>query len=282
LFYTTQSANAQNNPNVSRDEGNFGAVLSISNPTNSAVTLIWVDHNGQNQPMGAIPAQNKVEMETTPGHLFLFRLITGQNLQYRATAHRQQIVDLAQLAAAVQQPVRPNPMPVQPVAAPAPAAGGVSVSKLTAAERQSALNLHNQVRAEVGVGQLTWSEQLAGVAQQWADHIAASGRMQHRPRSGAGASQFGENLAMGFDSSGGYTVISGINSWYQEKAAFRPGQTVSNGNLQAVGHYTQMVWKGSTQVGMGKAIIQTGPQRGWLIVVANYNPPGNFLGQAPY
>lgn len=285
-LFAPSNVNAQSDLDDSVDQGNSGVALTIANPTYSTATLIWVDQNGQNQTVGSIPARSESSIETSPGHLFLLQ--AGKTTsRYRVTDQRTQKIDLKQLAAAQKPkwlPGKKKRNPVQPGGPEAgdPAQNGVSVSKLTAAERQAALNFHNQVRAEVGVGGLAWSEQLAGVAQQWADHIAATGRMKHRPRSGAGASQFGENLAMGFDGSGGYTVSSGMHSWYQEKSTFRAGQAVTNGNLQAIGHYTQMVWAGSTQFGMGKAVIQSGPQRGWLIIVANYNPPGNYIGKTPY
>jgi hypothetical protein len=47
-------------------------------------------------------------------------------------------------------------------------------------------------------------------------------------------------------------------------------------------HYTQMVWQDTTEFGVGKAIIQTGEKKGWLIIVGNYNPTGNNYGKLPY
>jgi len=41
------------------------------------------------------------------------------------------------------------------------------------------------------------------------------------------------------------------------------------------GHFTQMIWRNSTELGMGMARDQTGK----VIIVANYNPPGNYIGQ---
>ena len=52
-----------------------------------------------------------------------------------------------------------------------------------------------------------------------------------------------------------------------------------------VGHYTQIVWKQTTQVGASRLIIETssnlGPMR-YVVVFANYNPPGNFRGKPPF
>jgi hypothetical protein len=41
------------------------------------------------------------------------------------------------------------------------------------------------------------------------------------------------------------------------------------------GHFSQMVWKNSTELGIARARDQNGK----VIVVANYNPPGNYIGQ---
>jgi hypothetical protein len=42
----------------------------------------------------------------------------------------------------------------------------------------------------------------------------------------------------------------------------------------STGHFTQMVWKGSKEVGVGKAKTSGGK----VIVVASYRPAGNMVG----
>jgi pathogenesis-related protein 1 len=44
------------------------------------------------------------------------------------------------------------------------------------------------------------------------------------------------------------------------------------------GHYTQVVWKNSMEVGGGMAICDNKSQ----VWVCNYNPPGNVEGEKPY
>jgi hypothetical protein len=39
-----------------------------------------------------------------------------------------------------------------------------------------------------------------------------------------------------------------------------------------------MVWKNSKEMGLGIATCPTGE----VIIVANYNPAGNYVGQYPY
>lgn len=132
---------------------------------------------------------------------------------------------------------------------------------------QQTLDAHNQYRAEVGVAPLQWSDSLAASAQQWADHLAATGRFEH--------SGSGENLAKG--SAGGFSVTQLVDMWGNEKQHFTPGTfpNVSNtGNWADVGHYTQVVWRSTTEVGCGLA-----SGNGSDVLVCHYNPAGNFTGQ---
>lgn len=45
--------------------------------------------------------------------------------------------------------------------------------------------------------------------------------------------------------------------------------------LCKIGHFTQVVWKDTKELGIAKA---TG-KKGGTYVVANYNPSGNFIGK---
>jgi len=140
-------------------------------------------------------------------------------------------------------------------------------ARISAKDAQLVLDHHNRVRKEVGVPPLTWSKELAAFAQQWADQLASTGKFEHRPNN-----SYGENIFIG---SGGYTVLDASKDWYSEKK----GYTYSKiGDDLSAGHYTQMVWKNTKQMGVGVAIAGNGD----MYVVANYSPPGNFIGQFPY
>lgn len=135
------------------------------------------------------------------------------------------------------------------------------------AQAQEILAAHNRYRSEVGVTRLQWSDRLAASAQQWANNLAATGTFQH---SGAG-----ENLAQG--STGFFSVTQLVDMWGGEKQHFRNGTfpNVSNtGNWADVGHYTQVVWKNTTEVGCGLA-----SGNGNDVLVCHYNPAGNVTGQ---
>ncbi|MEV0364558.1 hypothetical protein [Nocardia fusca] len=47
------------------------------------------------------------------------------------------------------------------------------------------------------------------------------------------------------------------------------------GFSMATGHFTQLVWKASTRLGIGYA-----SKVGWTAVIALYNPAGNVEGQS--
>ncbi len=143
-------------------------------------------------------------------------------------------------------------------------------SNLSAQEVQDVLDFHTRVCAEVGVGPLTWSPTAARAAQQWADAVVRTGVVEHN------AMGYGQNIAWGWGSD--YNVLKGAQRWYNEKQSYTPG-TVFNGQA---GHYTQMVWRNSTEIGVSKATIQTGQFKGQLVFVANYNPAGNSFGTTPY
>lgn len=149
-------------------------------------------------------------------------------------------------------------------------------SKLTRAEAQELVDFHNEVRREVGVGEVSWSPEIATFAQQWADELARQGEFRHRPREDQ---RYGENLAGG--TTRAFTVLVGASMWYDEKKLYRPGTVFSASQMKA-GHYTQMVWRSSDQIGAGMAVCRTGRYKGWTILVCNYAPPGNVSGQRPY
>lgn len=164
-----------------------------------------------------------------------------------------------------------------PVRDKAPAMGQniSSVSPLGPQEAQQIVTLHNRIREEVGVAPLCWSDELAAYAQQWADHLVASRcRMEHRPRSGKWRQEYGENLFIG--TAGYYGTSDAVMAWAAEKDKYRGGALHSSRWADA-GHYTQMVWRNTMEIGCATGLCQ-----GNLLVVCNYDPRGNFLGQSPY
>jgi uncharacterized protein YkwD len=153
--------------------------------------------------------------------------------------------------------VKPSPSPTP---TPSPQAALSPLAKEMIAS-------HNQVRSQVGVGPLTWSPSLAAYAQEWANKLAATGQFEHRKTSG-----YGENLYWGQGRAASPSNV--VTSWANEVSDYN----YSNNNCRDVcGHYTQIVWKNTTEVGCAVAKVRN--EEYW---VCNYNPPGNYVGQKPY
>jgi pathogenesis-related protein 1 len=161
------------------------------------------------------------------------------------------------------------------LAAPAVRAKGLATgASLSPEDAGQMVILHNQIRAQVGIPPLRWSERLADYAKQWADHLAATSCvLQHRPRSGQWRQQYGENLFMG--TVGYYGIADAVKEWADEKKLYPGGPYQAS--WKGVGHYTQIVWRDTREIGC--AVSEC---RGNLLVVCNYAPPGNYIGQSPY
>lgn len=134
------------------------------------------------------------------------------------------------------------------------------------------LKFHNKVRRDVGVAPLEWSRELSAYAQQWAQHLATNGcKLVHRSAVGANSNNYGENIFWGQGTF--FDAEHASESWYSEIKDF------SSNNWDKAGHYTQMVWKTTRMIGVGVAVCLE--DKG-VIIVANYDPPGNYVGQNPY
>jgi hypothetical protein len=135
------------------------------------------------------------------------------------------------------------------------------------------LAAHNKYRAELGIPPLTWSDTLAQHAKAWAKELAKKGTLVHAHQQGEG-----ENLWMG--TSGYFSFTQMVDGWGGEKKYFKYGSfpnVSTSGNWADVGHYTQVIWKDTTEVGCGLA-----KSSGNDILVCRYGPPGNYMGQKPY
>jgi uncharacterized protein YkwD len=121
---------------------------------------------------------------------------------------------------------------------------------------------HNAARAAVGVAPLTWSDTLATTARAYAEELARTGKFAHAPQP-QGMSREGENLWTGTRYAYAYPEM--IGHW------------VAENRDEDVAHYTQIVWRGSTQVGCAMASNKTDDY-----LVCRYSPPGNVFGERAY
>lgn len=137
----------------------------------------------------------------------------------------------------------------------------------TAGFDEEMVRAHNTQRAKHGAPALRWSATVAAVAQQWAETNARENRMYHRP-----GGKYGENIY--WTSGGKVTGTVAVNAWYNEVSQYNFAKPGFSG---ATGHFTQVVWKGTTEVGCGQAR----DAKGGTYIVCNYNPPGNMQGRFP-
>ncbi|KAF5200621.1 Pathogenesis-related protein [Thalictrum thalictroides] len=131
--------------------------------------------------------------------------------------------------------------------------------------QQDYLNAHNAARGQVGVGGMTWDNNVAGFAQNYVNGLArGSCNMVH---SG------GPYLA---SSSGDMSGTDAVNMWVDERQFYNEGTNSCNGGECL--HYTQVVWRNSVRLGCAKARCNNGG----TIISCNYDPPGNWIGERPY
>lgn len=243
-----------------------------------------------------------VDAQTTPDWLFLrsgakiqgtFEGGNGQLIHFRSADgttkdyNRQDIAWIMLGAGAVAtapSPGRQSASPSNPapdasagsltscMRGPAPDVPANTGSRVPVDQARLALQFHNCARREVGTPPLVWSPDLAAHAQSWADHLAAQENCNliHTPNNPNGQNLFGGSGA-------NWTALDASQSWYSEKKNYHYA-VINQNNWYPTGHYTQMIWKNTKSVGIGQATCQGGA----IVIAAEYNPPGNYMGEAPY
>jgi uncharacterized protein YkwD len=147
------------------------------------------------------------------------------------------------------------------------------------------LAVHNRERAAVGVPPLVWSDKLAADAKLYAEHLVATGEFDHPSDKWVAAHPTGpegENLAgnhrlppVSSPPPPPSSIARMEQGWIAEKNYYQ-GYPSATGDT-TTGHYTQMVWRDTTQVGCGYASAG-----GYDVLSCRYSPPGNIIGQKPY
>jgi pathogenesis-related protein 1 len=133
------------------------------------------------------------------------------------------------------------------------------------------LAAHNAVRQSVGVPPLIWSDRLASLAQEWAQTLLTRNELVYRPDL-----KVGENL---FDIRGPAAPTSPskvVEAWTAESRGYIY-RTNKCSLDTGCGHYTQLVWRTTKEVGC--AVAKADNREVW---VCNYDPRGNWLDTRPY
>jgi len=149
-------------------------------------------------------------------------------------------------------------------------------------EKADCVKRHNVLRAQEGSSDMqlmTWNESLAGAARV----LVEGCKFEHAfpPLPGTKLTTYGQNLFMVGGT--GINVAGAIQAWYNEKKD-HDYDTLSCAAGKACGHYTQVVWSSSNQVGCHYHYCKKKKPLIWNAVVfaCDYIPPGNYRGARPF
>ena len=153
----------------------------------------------------------------------------------------------------------------------------------TQADKKAILVAHNRARCAVTptaqtMPALTWNVALEATAQAWAsacvDLVAPGGLIDHNPNRSVGHEltfgYVGENI---YASSGTASPTGAVLSWDAEKINYNFAANTCAVN-KVCGHYTQVVWANSLEVGCARALCPSLTYRSGI--VCNYGPGGNY------
>ncbi|XP_030374306.1 uncharacterized protein LOC115623894 [Scaptodrosophila lebanonensis] len=125
----------------------------------------------------------------------------------------------------------------------------------------SILDEHNRYRAKHNTPKLTLDSGLSSGCASYAKEIAAKNSLDHS------SGNYGENLCMRSSD-----PVQCVKMWYDEIKDY----DYKNPKFSAAtGHFTQVIWKSSKKMGVGKAKSSSGA----YYVVARYTPAGNVVGK---
>lgn len=139
--------------------------------------------------------------------------------------------------------------------------------------KDTVLSISNDYRREHDACTLTWNDTLADYSRNWAKQC----KWKHSK------GPYGENLSFGYPN-----ASSAIAVWGEERKMYN--FKLPTGFSEETGHFTQLVWKATTQVGCAAVNCgydddaqdkETGnfeKALGWY-VVCEYAPAGNVMGK---
>jgi len=170
--------------------------------------------------------------------------------------------------------------------------------QLDATGKQAILDKHNELRRKVAKGeeagqpaaanmkQMVWNDELEAIAQRWADQCEFG---HDSVRTKLDGTSVGQNAYIGYSSAAAAeaTVQAGMGgpaqNWYDEVT--NPG--FSSANISpfvfdyGAGHYTQVVWAESEELGCAVVYFK---DSNWYkdLVICNYWVAGNMQGASMY
>lgn len=140
------------------------------------------------------------------------------------------------------------------------------------------VELLNAYRAKHGVGPLSLDSEVTRAAQEWADHLHETDGFEHRPNN-----PYGENLYWVGSRTRAIDAVAtkALENWYGESRGYDYTEEMTQSNIDyGVLHFTAMVWKSSTRVGVG---LKQGTNGTYVVVdfAERGNTLNHFLANVP-
>eukprot|EP01063_Lacrimia_lanifica_P000156 TRINITY_DN10065_c0_g2_i1.p1 TRINITY_DN10065_c0_g2~~TRINITY_DN10065_c0_g2_i1.p1 ORF type:complete len:547 (+),score=159.22 TRINITY_DN10065_c0_g2_i1:61-1701(+) len=140
--------------------------------------------------------------------------------------------------------------------------------------QQCNLKAHNKYRSEHSVPAIKYTAALAEHAQKQADICLKEGTLKH----GNTPDGEGQNIYFKSASNGpppdADLIEQALKAWYDEISIYKKAGGGIAGYNDGAGHFTQVVWKATTHVGVAIAANATD-----AYVVCNYSPGGNIMDE---
>ena len=132
------------------------------------------------------------------------------------------------------------------------------------------LAVHNIFRSLLGLGPMAWNNDLAKTAKGWADNLASRDAFEHS------GFKSGENLFQ--TTNGDKSCTAAVRAWFDEFKLYN-GEPIGQGDFHAYGHFTQLAWPDTNQVGCAATEYRSG-RNTKKTTVCEYLPPGNVVGRS--
>ncbi len=173
----------------------------------------------------------------------------------------------------------PNKVAVSILRSLAPVFAGILLAAAGPADRLTnfrdrVLTTHNVERVRLGIAPLAWSDALAANAAKWAARLSLLPTLEHDES----LDVEGENLWRG--TRGAYSPEDMVTLWIDERRVFlnKPFPDVSTtGDIEDVGHYTQLIWRSTGLVGCAVAVAGEDE-----VMVCRYMEGGNVMTEMTY
>jgi pathogenesis-related protein 1 len=142
-----------------------------------------------------------------------------------------------------------------------------SGQQLTTKQKQAFLDRHNYWRARTGAPAMRWSDTLAAAAKKYADFLAIKCDVLKHSNN----DDYGENLYWG-----NRNDPNEIIDLFAAERGYYHGDKITERGARKYGHYTQLIWPRTTEVGCAFARCGNGF---YYFCVCKYNPVGNIIGE---